>query len=306
MSATAITFSRKRFTPAEAQALLANTAEAGFTNRSISKVTVARYTHDMMEDNFHSDTTGETIKLGKVKGKTVCLDGQHRLLAQIAYGKPMWFLVCEDIPVEMFKFIDGGKPRTLADLMTISGSPLATHAKEYAVTGYMLYKEDHTDDPRRKPDADATDGTGTQFDFVKAEYADELSGLMAEHIEALRAAARNGMGAASLWLYFAIRMNKRDPKLLAKLLHYVANYGGVKPCSKNFQFAAKMVENLRKEHKDPDGTVKKARYKDFLDGVMDVWALAWNLTREGTHLKAQKSFTAKYNSQHKGQWPGIK
>jgi hypothetical protein len=227
-------------------------------------------------------------------------------LALAAHGKPLTFSVAEGVPLDTFKYIDGGKPRTLADLMSITGTPLGIYPRDYATAGYMLYKGDSTGDPRVKPDAANMDGTGAILDIVKAEYADDMVSVMTRHRPALLAAARNKMGAVSLWMYFMVQMESADKLLAAKVMRYVSEYGAIEPCSKNLYFAAKLTEKLRKKHEDPvDGTVKKARYKDFLDGLMGAWALAWNLTREGKHLKSQATFNAQANLAVKN-WPGIK
>ena len=299
-------FREEIVTPAKAKQLLQQSKDAGFTNRPLSIAIVKKFAHDMAKDQFPGHLTGETIKLSKVNGVWVVIDGQKRLSAIVANNKPQTFWFVYNVPVEMFKHIDGGQPRTLADLMSIDGSPLASHAKTYATTGIMLLKEDQTTDPRKKPDAENTDGTGTQLDYIRNEYAASMAPLCEEHLASLRLVERNGMGAVSLWLYFMVRMSAKDPLLANKVLNYAANYGAVEPCSKNFYFAAKMVQRLREENSESDGTVKKARYKDFIDGVMDAWVLAWNLTREGAHLKKEGAFTAKFNQQHAAVWPGIK
>ena len=315
-------YEKQKFTPAMASALIQATIDSGFNNRPMSAPVVKRYAHDMLSGKFYSDQTGETLKIAKRKGKDVLIDGQHRMAALAAAGGAavpgmpklvmpqtdpkiaLQFLVADGIKEEMFQFIDGGKPRTLSDLMSILGSPLAAHAKVYATTGYMLYKDDNTDDPRIKPNAENTDGTGAMLAFINEEYTDHMAAIYEKFTNELNAASKNGMGASSLWLYFMVRMMARDTTLAAKFLRYVSSYGACEPCSKNLYFAAKLMEKLRVEHSE-NGQVKKARYKDFIDGVMDAWVLAWNLTREGTHLKSQSTFNAKFNAQRQSGWPGI-
>lgn len=49
------------------------------------------------------------------------LDGQHRLRAVVIAGVPVTFWVTEGVPREVFRVLDSGKPRSMAQLLAIGG-----------------------------------------------------------------------------------------------------------------------------------------------------------------------------------------
>lgn len=301
-----LTFSKQTVTPDIARALLAETEKSGFVNRTATPSTVKKYAADMRKGHFFGDQTGETLKIAKIGKNRAVIDGQHRLHAIILADMAADLYVCEGVDVSMFKFIDGGKPRTLPDLMSIDGSPLSQYPSEFAVAGYMLYKEDKTGDPRTRPGADESDGTGTVLEYIKDFYATDLSALMTQYAPLFRKAQKHKIAPVSMLLYMAVRAARQDRDLLHKVLSYYGDFGGGAPCSKNLQFAAMKAKALYDEAlADGDGKVMKARHKNLVDALLDAHLLGWNLTRQGLHLRGEANFNKKFNDQMELAWPGF-
>ena len=80
----------RKITPAMAQHYLDKNHSR---NRTIKKRQVEKYCKMMAEGNWNSGN-GESIK---ISDKGTLLDGQHRLMAVIAYGKPVSMMVIEGI-----------------------------------------------------------------------------------------------------------------------------------------------------------------------------------------------------------------
>ena len=143
---TSLVFTRESITPAAATRMLdnSNTAKRRPLSEAITKV----YSHIMSLGEWCPDT-GETIKISD-DGEVV--DGQHRLTALIASGKPVTMWVARGVPAEAFQFIDQGKARDLSDLLAIMGWHLP---KVTAVTMRMLWRDSiKTGHPLSNPDAD--------------------------------------------------------------------------------------------------------------------------------------------------------
>lgn len=93
--------------PEDAKRLLAMNYK---TNRNISNSTVTKYATDMKNGNWGDTPTPLII----TKGGTL-LDGQHRLSAVVEAGMPVVFEV-RIVPDDyLFKFLDNGKSRRVAD-----------------------------------------------------------------------------------------------------------------------------------------------------------------------------------------------
>ena len=87
-------------------------------NRNLRSRTVAAYAADMEAGNW--DWNGESIKFA---ADGTLLDGQHRLAAIIACGKPTHMLVIRGLPNSCQDNIDGGIKRTFADVLKLHGEP---------------------------------------------------------------------------------------------------------------------------------------------------------------------------------------
>lgn len=95
-------------TPAMARALL----ERDSKNRPIRKRRVDEFATEMRGGTWQLN--GETIKIA-VNGDV--LDGQHRLCACVQSNTSFQTVIVYDLPTDVFKTIDNGSVRTLADLL---------------------------------------------------------------------------------------------------------------------------------------------------------------------------------------------
>lgn len=101
------------------------------TNRRVSRVTVDRYARMMRAGRWLP--TGESVKF-TADGRL--LDGQHRMHAIIASQQTVALLVVRGVPPESFLVLDTGKPRTIADVLSMSG---VKHAHVAATVGRAAY-----------------------------------------------------------------------------------------------------------------------------------------------------------------------
>lgn len=90
-------------------------------NRNISSNAVDVYAADMAEGNW--SFTGEPIKFD-TKGNLI--DGQHRLLAVLKSSKTISFLVVTGLADIAQDFMDSGKKRSAADMLTLRGHSYGT------------------------------------------------------------------------------------------------------------------------------------------------------------------------------------
>ena len=84
-------------------------------NRPIKPSTVREYARDMLNGKFL--TTHQGIAFDETGTLS---DGQHRLLALVASGKTLDFLVTRGLPVESTAVIDRGTTRTVRDVFLIN------------------------------------------------------------------------------------------------------------------------------------------------------------------------------------------
>lgn len=117
-------------TPAlAAEYLLANTA-----NRPCSTSRVAFYSGAMKRGEWMLN--GDSIRFAK---SGTLLDGQARLRACIHSGVAFETVVMRDLPEETFKTIDGGKKRSLSDILVITGEVNTTRLAR-ALRCILLYE----------------------------------------------------------------------------------------------------------------------------------------------------------------------
>lgn len=90
-------------------------------NRRISRHQVLMYSELMRRDLW--EFNGDAIRLTH-DGELV--DGQHRLLAIIASGRPQRYVVMRGISFEAFATVDTGKRRNTADVLSIAGYSATT------------------------------------------------------------------------------------------------------------------------------------------------------------------------------------
>lgn len=104
------TVKTKLVTPDEAKKWL----EKNSNNRHLSNRIVDFYTSQMRTGSWH--LTGDTVKFDPDGN---LLDGQHRLYAVIAYGKPVMMMIAYNIAKEAFNVLDTGKVRSAGDVLSI-------------------------------------------------------------------------------------------------------------------------------------------------------------------------------------------
>lgn len=98
----------RTITPKEASDLLQNKWEE---QRTIRQRAVTRMAHDMETGNWKMGPDAILVVQGKLA------NGQHRMSAVVECGKPQQFLVMESNDEELYKVIDGGLKRTVADAL---------------------------------------------------------------------------------------------------------------------------------------------------------------------------------------------
>lgn len=93
-------------------------------NRKVIKTWVDQLAQDMTRGRWQEN--GETIIVSR-SGKI--LDGQHRLLAVIKSGRPVYMLILFGISDDrkVMASIDQGKNRTVANILQMAGSPVNSH-----------------------------------------------------------------------------------------------------------------------------------------------------------------------------------
>lgn len=111
-----------------AKALLLNNK----LNRPVNKINLTSLTNEMLRNNFH--LTGEAIKISI---NDDLLDGQHRLLAIIASGKPQELFVIRGLKPDSFKYMDAGKNRNAADILGIQ--KIKNPADYAAMAQFIIY-----------------------------------------------------------------------------------------------------------------------------------------------------------------------
>lgn len=99
----------ENITPEKAQKLL----KKNTINRALSKHYVANYTHQMVLGLWR---LGEPIYID-LHGNLI--NGQHRLNAVVKSGKTIQFLVVYNMPTDAFQWLDEGKKRSGADVLSI-------------------------------------------------------------------------------------------------------------------------------------------------------------------------------------------
>lgn len=90
--------------------------EKNKSNRKVSKPLVAKWLRAMVADQWRGDDSPEGISIG-VDG--ALLDGQHRLLALVEYGKPVRMLVIYNVSEEARKVMNSGRSRSVADTLKL-------------------------------------------------------------------------------------------------------------------------------------------------------------------------------------------
>lgn len=131
-SETSVDASVETITPQLAKIMLGENVN----NRRIDRANVDLFARAMRNGEWK--VNGEAIKFSR-SGRL--LDGQHRLLAVIASGRPLTTLVIRDLDDETQQTMDSGKTRTLGDVLGLRGeksaSQLATIARAVYLTDQL-------------------------------------------------------------------------------------------------------------------------------------------------------------------------
>lgn len=106
-------------TPEMAQELIDHNVE---NNRKIDMKTVRRYASDMQDGLWRDKIPNHSIILARKGGNWYMIDGQHRCLAVIQFGRPVLFKF-EFARLEDLPYLDLGKSRNAKDMLTIKGLP---------------------------------------------------------------------------------------------------------------------------------------------------------------------------------------
>jgi hypothetical protein len=110
-----MTINKMLITPEYAKSLL----RMNTSNRKVNKNFVERYAKDISDGRWCEDT-GETIKIAN---DGTILDGQHRLIAVVQSGVPVYFHVVTGLDKKIMSFIDTGKARNASDVFSLNRIP---------------------------------------------------------------------------------------------------------------------------------------------------------------------------------------
>jgi len=108
-----IKFTHVHMTPKLASGFL----ERNTHNRKIRKSRVAKYALAMLHGGWK--LTHECVA---ITSDNIIVDGQHRLVAVIEAGVPVWMVVAYNVPMAIQEVIDDGAPRSMADALTLGES----------------------------------------------------------------------------------------------------------------------------------------------------------------------------------------
>lgn len=108
-----ITINFESITPDMAREFLEKNSQK---QRKVNARSVKSYADQMRKGLWYGDN-GESIKFSH----SGLIDGQHRLLGVIEYGKPVVMMVMRGLPDEHILAMDMGKKRNLSDILKIHG-----------------------------------------------------------------------------------------------------------------------------------------------------------------------------------------
>lgn len=281
-------FALKNVTPALAKKWLEDTEAAGFCNRPTSAATIARYANMMSHPElWHGAETAETIKFAVMDGKKIVIDGRHRLSAVIIADTPVKLWTVDPVPLDMFKYFDQGKSRDVADMMAVAKWP---DPKHLASAGRMLWKEDTTGSPFKKPDAEDSLGEGPIYDHINEVYNGDLKETFTRYSRTMKDAQRLGRGGVGWLLYVAMRCKEVEREKLESVLDYLGDLTAAPPHA-SFAFA---IENVRKARegmqREGNGRVLMGRNRDLCDITVTSYNVAWNAWRSGRRIGTLRTF----------------
>lgn len=168
--------------------------EINKTNRRLKPVIVRKYITDMSD--AHWIFNGDSIKFD-TSGKL--LDGQHRLHAVIAMGRPVEFLIVRNLHPDAYLTIDIGARRTVGDMMQRIGSKQSTAAGAAAKVLYWF-------ETGQTLDFNATYSAAQLIATYKAHP--ELEAFVAHYVNS---PIRRKLLAGSAWPVVAYIASRRYP-----------------------------------------------------------------------------------------------
>ena len=118
-------------TPQEARLYLANQVD----NRKVREARVRQWADDMKRGEFPA--IAQPIMFA-IDGRL--MDGQHRLHAIVKAEMPVELLVARGVPLEHRRYIDGGAPRTAADVLQMDHGVVNHQAVTATATLVLLYE----------------------------------------------------------------------------------------------------------------------------------------------------------------------
>ena len=99
----------------------AHLLEYNTNNRGLRRSRLDRYVKDMRSGSWKNTGQGVILSSKLPDGSRRLLNGQHTLEAILVSEKPQEILVVYDVALENFPFLDRGKERDLADILSAAG-----------------------------------------------------------------------------------------------------------------------------------------------------------------------------------------
>jgi len=202
-------------TPAMAAHWLANLAP----NRNISQHRVATYVGAIQRGEWR--LTFEAIKLDE-RGRLA--DGQHRLTAVVQAKMPIEALVVYGVSDEAMDVLDGGRPRSVANNMTIHGEDNTT-ALAATLRFLTLWDKDHSQ--------------GVLMGFSDTVTVPQAQATLAKYPEArhwvgvAKTLSRSGIkGGVGMWgglLTLFCRLDQQDAEVFSDRMNDGMNLGPGSP-----------------------------------------------------------------------------
>jgi hypothetical protein len=216
------TVSRNGFAPEKARgittekvlitpAIAAEWLKANRSNRNITAPRVDLYVKLIRESKFCLTHQGVAFyEDGDLA------DGQTRLTAIVKAGVPVWMLVTRGLPRSAIHAIDGGRPRTVRDVLHFLGMSLT--AQHVAVVR-TLWTQYHL---QRRKDAQVWDNNAVDTDTF-ANFAAAVHDAVVFSLPATRA---KGLAHASYVGAIASAWFTQDRDMLLRMKHLVASGAG--------------------------------------------------------------------------------
>lgn len=133
-------------------------------NRTIRRTDVEAYKELIKDDRWL--LTPEGIQFN-VNGRLI--DGQHRLTAIAESGKSVQMVVWHNVPVAAMEYLNTGRTRSLADVLTVTGGVGADVSARHMVSrAAVIYDLHHPKDGLRKQ-------TVQHYDWVKERYLEDIA-----------------------------------------------------------------------------------------------------------------------------------